>query len=474
MHNWHEEQFTRPSPVRVAPRRFVLATLTTHPIAPPKRSDSKWMMGDASRYFDDPISFLKESVQLAPVMSMRLGYVSFYLVNDPDIAQYVLQKKNANYLKEPHLMSVIEAGGDENLFTTDGEEWLWRRRMMQPAFHRKQIAQLGDAIADETRQMLATWQAGQQVGMVEAMKLLTMYVIGRTMYNVDFKTDINGLHDAYRTMAETIGKRLQRTIPLPYWLPTTENRAYTAALETIRATLTPIIEARRYSTEPQYDLLDMLLAAKLENSNKQFTDTELIAEMSAIVFAGHETTAVTLTWIFALLAKHPEVEAKLLAEFDRVLDGRDPTMADVPNLTYTTQVIDETLRLYPPAFATSRHAAAADQLGDYAIEAKKAVLINIIGMQNNPRYWDAPEQFNPDRFAPEKAKERHKYLFMPFLNGPRKCIGEPLARSEMAIILPMILRRFRLTLPSPQTTLAHDVRFVMEPRGAMTMLLSDR
>ena len=217
----------------------------------------------------------------------------------------------------------------------------------------------------------------------------------------------------------------------------------------------------------------MLLAAKLEEDDKQFTAEELYAEMSTIVFAGHETTATSLMWLFYVLATRPEIEARLLAEFDAVLGDRDPMMADVPNLVYTNQVINEVLRLYSPAVAVSRHAIADDEVGGYVVKGGRDIFVNIIGMHTHPDYWDDPETFNPDRFAPEKMKTMHKFLFIPFLNGGRRCIGEPLARAEMAMFVPMIMRRYRLGL-RPGQTVEHEVQFVLQPKDGMPMTVERR
>lgn len=219
----------------------------------------------------------------------------------------------------------------------------------------------------------------------------------------------------------------------------------------------------------------MLLATLAEEKEGQITlsRAELLGELAGIVFAGHETTATTLTWLFGMLAQHPDVEAKLHEELDRVLRGRIPTFADLPHLTYTRMVIDETMRLYPAAWTLTRHALNADTIGGYQIPAGGNVLINIFTLHRHPTYWDNPEQFDPERFSPERAANRHKFAFMPFGGGPRKCIGEPFALAEAQLVTATIAQRYRLRLMPGQNTDPFAL-FILQTRHGLQMRLEER
>lgn len=447
------------------------APLQAQPL--PTRTDRSLLMGDLSKLQSDGIYFWYETGKIAPIVELRFGPTKLYYVTDADYMRRILQSNNRNYIKEQQTMKVLEGGGEKVLFTTDGDEWMWRRRLMQPAFHRKQIAKFCDAIIDETSAMLGEWEDGKTVDVDEAMKHVTMMVIGKTMFNVDMREGSAELNHAYRTLGKYLINRIQQMIKPPLWLPVKENRDFHAIQGTIVDALGTIIEHRRTTQEPQNDLLDMLLAAKLEDTGQTFTDQQLIFEMSQIVFAGHETTATTLTWFFYLLADNPQVEARVLQEIDDVLGGRTPTMADLGNLTYLNQVLNETLRLFPPAYVTSRQSLEAEQFDGDMIPANARVLLNIYGVQRDPRYWDQPDAFIPERFSAENRKRHHKSAFLPFLIGPRKCIGEPLSRVEMQLMAATILQTYRLELPK-NAKVTPEAGFVLQPKGSLNMILRTR
>ncbi len=443
----------------------------TEPIDPPRRTDGRFLTGDFTTFQKDRVNYFLDTGKVAPMTRFRMIWVDNLLVTDADFAQEILQKRYRNYVKEPRMMKIFETGSDKVLFTTDGDEWMWRRRLMQPAFHRKQIAQFCDAIVAESEKALATWQDGATIDVDEAMKMVTMMIIGRTMFNVDMAGDSADLHHAYRTIGKFIIDRIATPVPLPMWLPTQTNREFWQVNNTIRTALTTIMEDRRKSSEPHNDLLDMLLS--MIDVAGGFTQNQMIYEMSSIVFAGHETTATTLTWLIYALSQHPEIEQKLLTELDTVLEGRSPTMADLANLPYLNQVINETLRMYPAARATSRCAVEADVIGGYNIRKGEVVYINIEGIHRDERYWDNPEMFDPERFSAERSAGRHKWAFIPFLNGPRKCIGEPLSRVEMQLILATILQQFRFRLPEG-AIVEKEAGFVLQPKGGLPMILEAR
>lgn len=432
------------------------------PIDPPRRPDTKFLLGDFSTYFADEANYFLDTGKLGPMIRFRLMHLDNLLVTDAEFAKEILQTRNKNYLKEPRLMRIIEDGSSQTLFSSDGEEWIWRRRLMQPAFHKKQIAAFCDAILDESEKMVTKWGSGQTHDMGEAMKLVTMMIIGRTMFNVDMDGEAADLHWAYRTLSETLIGRITSPIQTPTWMPTKTNRDFNRSREIITTTLSRIMNERKHSTEPHNDLLEMLLT--MVNVEGGFTQEQMIFEMSSIVFAGHETTASTLGWILYMLTQHPDVEEKLLQELDSTVGDRRPTMDDLDKLPYLNMVINETLRLYPPARATNREAVEADEIGGYKIRAGETVFINIEGIQRDERYWENPNQFDPERWSPERSAGRNKWAFLPFLDGPRKCIGEPLSRTEMQLILITMLQRYRFKLAAG-AKVEKLVGFVLEPAG---------
>jgi cytochrome P450 len=242
-------------------------------------------------------------------------------------------------------------------------------------------------------------------------------------------------------------------------------------MRTVDDVVLGIVDQRRRGGEERDDLLGMLMEARDEETGQGMAGKQLRDEVVTIFVAGHETTAVLLTWAFCLLSQHPDVEARLHAELAEVLDGRTPGVADAPNLRFTRMVIDETLRLYPPAWITNRQAVAEDEVCGYRIPAGAVVGISPYVMHHLPAYWPDPERFDPQRFAPEAAQERPRFAYMPFGGGPHQCIGNSFALLEATLILAAVAQRYRLRLlagavvtPKPQSTL--------RPAGGMPMLLA--
>lgn len=437
----------------------------------PHRPDRILFLHDLPAFLRDTVQFWRDTAHYGDVVELRFGPRRSYLISSADFAQQLLQKNNRNYIKEPRLVKVVEQGGAPSLFSTDGDEWLWRRRLMQPSFHRKQIASFGEAIESEADRFLSRWADEETRNIEEEMKALTMHIIGRTMFSVDMAGDSADLHHAYELLSQSFNDRLLSIIDYPAWVPTRANRQLKEANQIITKKLTAILQERRQTKEPKHDLLEMLMSA--EENGHQFTPSQLLIEMSAIVFAGHETTALTLTWLFYLLAQHPEVEQRLLEEYAQQLGGRSPKIEEIAQLPYTTQVINEAMRLYPAAIVISRQLLEAESFGNHLLPAKANIVLNIGALHRDPRHWEHPDHFYPDHFAPSASAERHKFAFIPFSGGPRKCIGEPLAMAEMQLLLPTILQRYRLRLADGWRT-RPKMKFTLVPESKMMMRIERR
>ncbi|MCA9966490.1 MAG: cytochrome P450 [Anaerolineales bacterium] len=438
---------------------------------PPRRRDGVPVFRDFLSYRADPLHFWLGSGQLAPVVRIGLGpFLEYWVVTEPDFLQHILQKNVKNYPRERRLSRLNRLDGPELMFNTDNwEEWLWRRRLMQPAFHRQQIARFAEIMTEEAGRLAGSWQPGQAVNLGHAMKTLTMRIIGRTMFSADVGAETDELQETYELASAFTFERASSIWVPPLWLPTPANRRVKTAVSHRYSLLRRLVEGRLASGEVKGDLLDTLIGAHLEENGRSFSSEDLVGEMGGIVFAGHETTALTMMWLFYLLSQHPDVEARLMAEVEAVVGtDRPPALADLPNMPYTQQVISETLRLYPPVYVTLREADADDEFGDYHIAKGTHFVLNIRGLHRDPRYWDNPEQFNPDRFAQEQAKSRHNFAFVPFLGGPKKCIGDSFAMMEMQLVVPTILqqRRLRYGLTAPP---AEKAGFVMETEGGIEM-----
>lgn len=416
---------------------------------PPRRQHRLNLLGDLADFRADSLAMLLDVAQhYGPVTQLRFGPVPLYVLTDPAAMHHVLQTNNRNYLKEQSFMNNARLAlqTKDNLFTSDGESWLKQRRLMQPAFHRQQIARFADVITAETTKALTTWQPGNGLDIQAAMMDLTMSIIGRTMLNVDILRDHPQLYESFTTISTYVADRAANPLaPLTYAL-NGRNRAFQTAVTLAHGMLHRAIQQRIQSNEHPGDLMDMLMRARDEEDNSAMSTAKLVDELFGIVSAGHETSSVALAWLFHSLAEQPIVEAKLHQELDTVLGDRLPTLADLPQLPYLKQLIDETLRRYPAAFVSTRQAIAADEICGYRIPAKAMVLLNIYGLHHHPQYWAEPARFDPNRFAPENMGQINKQAYLPFLLGPRRCIGEPLALLEMQLITATIAQRFRLDL----------------------------
>ena len=431
------------------------------------------ILGDLGALRRDPVAFWRTTAQRGPLVQIRLGFIRRLVVNDAEIARHLLVTRRTNYIKDQRLKRILETGSGEVLATSDGEAWSWRRRLMQPAFGHRPVKRLLGTIEAELEPMLAQWSDGDTVDMLTAMKTLTLRIICRAMFSAGSSGQERALHEAYARLGRGLVRRATQLLRTPLWVPSRDNRELGGALDSIACALRTILVERRADPRLRGDLLDMLLDARDPDGGRGFDERGLIHEMSAIVFAGHDTTAAALGWVLVLLASHPEVAAGVRAEIDAVLRGRGPTADDFRRMPYLRRVVDESMRRFPPLYINSRQAIDDDRVGGYPIPAGSRLLINILGIHHDPRHWPEPEVFEPARFEPTRAEGRHRFAFIPFLGGPRRCLGAPLARAELMVILPRILQRFIPHLP-PGAVVEPEAAAVLQPRGPLPMVLEAR
>lgn len=393
--------------------------------------------------------YQRTAQEYGDVVRLRFLWANTYAINSPDGIKRVLQDNNRNYVKGKFINHILKLGLGENLLTTDGESWLSRRRLMQPAFHRQRIAGFGAAMTDASQLMVQGWHelpAGAQLDMEEQMMAVTLRIAGQTLFSVDLLGEAQALGHAFTDLSAFVNYRMQTAFPPPLFVPTAPNRRFKQALQTIDRTVQAIIDQRRQQGGEHQDLLSMLMEARDADTGEAMSDRQLRDEIVLMMFAGHETTATTLTWALYDLARSPEVEAKLHAEVDSVLDGRPPTLQDLPNLPYTRMVVDEALRLYPAAWSLSRQALNEDEVAGYALPAGADLSLMVYNVHRDPRWWEDPERFDPERFTPERSAGRPPSAYLPFGGGPRLCIGNQIALTEAPLLLASIAQQYRLRL----------------------------
>lgn len=352
----------------------------------------------------------------------------------------------------------------ESLLTSNGDVWRRQRRLIQPAFHHQHIANFAATMVETTAVMLERWEKfarrAETFDVASEMSRLTYTIVGRTLFGADVSADADEVERALGVVLEHTYHRLEKLLDMPLNFPSPANRRFQHALGAIDRVVYRIIVERRRARSAQEDLLSMLLAARDEETGQGMSDEQLRNETITLILAGHETTANALSWTFYLLSQFPEVEERWRAEVRSVLEGRAPAWEDLPQLKYTTMVINESLRLYPPIWIYERHAVGDDVIDGYHIPAGSTVVISPFVLHRHPAFWERPETFDPTRFADETTVNRSRPAYLPFGAGPHLCIGNNFAMMEARIILAMVAQCYRLRLrpghpvePKPGITL---------------------
>ncbi len=378
------------------------------------------------------------------IVFVKLGPLNGYILFGHEAVYHVLVKNQKNYIKGigyDGLRLLIGNG----LLTSEGEVWRQQRRLMQPPFTPTAVTQFAGMMVEVTRRLLDRWQPyagqGRPLLMDAEMLYLTMSVIGRAMFGIDLGEESTGVGAALQGAFSFIASRSAPGLPLGMPLPA--HRRFQRNLEVINRFIEGRIAAGRRDPG-QNNLLAMLLRARDEETGQALSETDLRDEVVTLFFAGFETTARSLTWGWYLLARHPEVQARLAAEADRVLQGRAPAIADLFQLNYTRQVVDETLRLYPPTALLARQNVETDEIGGYAIAPGSMIILVPYRVHRAPEVWPDPERFDPERFRPEAVEARPRSAYIPFAAGPRVCLGNNFALLEMVYALSMAAGRYRL------------------------------
>ncbi len=419
--------------------------------------------------------FVEAAHRFGDVVYLRIGPRRGYLITSPADIRHVLQDNARNYHKSP-LYDKLRLSLGNGLLTSEDDFWLRQRRIAQPAFHRQRIAALGGVMAEAAREMAGQWEsiasAGRPVDIDEQMMRLTRTVVLRALLGGDLGPYASTLDEAWTIINQHIGESFWSLGFTDRW-PTAKNRRFQEARAVLRGAVEYIISERRRSPTEQGDLLSMLLCARDEETGEGMTDEQLRVEVTTFLLAGQETTSLALTWTWYLLSQYPGARARLEQEIDTVLGGRPPEAADLANLPYTRMVVDEALRLYPPAWGFSRQALADDQLGGFHLPRRWLAFIIPYVLHRLPAFWPDPEAFDPERFSPERSAERPKFAYIPFGAGPRQCIGNHFALIEAQLIVATLVQRYRLHLV-PGHRIEPWPLITLRPRFGMPMTIEHR
>lgn len=408
------------------------------------------IVGNTLEYLRDPLAFLNRlQAQYGPERMVRIavgGRVT-NLILKPEETKQVIQENNRNYGRGKSF-AILRAFLGNGLLTSEGDFWRRQRRLAQPAFHRQKLAVLAETMIDEADQWvnrLLKADRSNPVNVSAAVTDATLRIVTKTLFGSGLGDQVDDLATALAALNHVANDALINPISLPKWVPTPGNQTFRRATQQVNDLIYGIIRERRASDESRDDLLDMLLRAVDDETGEAMSDTQLRDEMVTLFVAGHETTAVSMAWTLYLLAQHPDVVLRAKTEISTVLGDRvRPSADDLRAMPFLVQIINESLRLYPPAWVMSRLSLGPDRLGEHLIEPNQGVLVSPYVLHHDPDVWPDPERFDPERFLPEAVKNRHSYSFLPFGGGPRLCIGNQFALMEMQVLLIALLSRFTL------------------------------
>jgi cytochrome P450 len=408
------------------------------------------------------------------VCFVRAGRYRVHLLTHPELVRELLTEKEEAFSKGKVLQRARYLFGD-GLLTAEGALHRKHRKVVLHAFHYGRIQQYAETMVGETQRMVATWRPGSTIGVDREMMALTLAIVARTLFGADVHEHAEALSKTFRTNLRLLSRKSNPVLDAlarASGVNSLQERQISRRLDRYVGAL---IQTRRSSDNGHDDLLQMLLESRDAQGEPAYSAREVRDEVVTMLVSGHETTAIGLTWLWYLLARHPEVEARLHAEVDAVLGDRPPGFADVERLPFTRQVVAETLRLYAPLWAFARQATAPVDIGGHQLAPGEFVLVSPLMLHHDPAYWRDPLRFDPDRFAPGADRERHRFAYMPFSAGPRGCIGEQFAWTEIALVVATIAQRWRLRLAGggeipPAAGLltlrpARPVRMIAEARG---------
>jgi cytochrome P450 len=430
-----------------------------------------FLVGNMPLASRDPLAvFTRWAKEYGDIFYYRAGWIHVYVLNHPDLIESVLVRNQHNFRKD-HVIQNSRWFFGNGLLTSEGEFWKRQRRLSQPAFHRERIGSYASIIANCAEQMLSNWQNGAMLDVHHEMMRLTLRVTLRILFNVEVEGEeqISGALNVL--MRNSSGARLLlpqslRLLPLPGMF---ELRR---AVKQLNDTVYQIINWRKGSAEDSGDLLSMLVQTRDENG-KRMDAEQLRDEVMTFLLAGHETTALALSWAWYLLSQDQRVEQRLHEEVDRVLGHRLPDISDLQSLPYCEAVIKESMRLYPPAWTLAREVIKEFDVGEYHIPQGSNVVMCQWIMHRDARHFSNPEAFEPGRWGTQECQSLPRFAYFPFGGGPRQCIGASFATMEAVLLLATIARLFQLRRVDGHSVMPVP-SFTLRPKGGIRVTVTRR
>jgi enediyne biosynthesis protein E7 len=417
----------------------------------------------------------RAAAEYGDAVKISIGPKSLYFFNHPDHAKRVLADNSGNYHKGIGLLQARRAIGD-GLLTSEGALWREQRKVIQPVFQHRRIARQSAAVTTEAAALIARLKAhegGGPVDVVQEMTGLTLGVLGRTLLDADLGR-FGSVGHAFEAVQDQAMFEMVSQGMVPMWVPLPKQLRFRKARRELELVVERLVSERLARTDLDGDdvVARLILSVRREH-DPRVGKKRLRDELVTLLLAGHETTASTLGWAFSLIDRHPEVADRLHAEAVAVLGDRDPQFDDLHDLKFTTMVLQETMRLYPPVWILTRLAQGDDDVGGYRVPAGSDVLICPYTLHRHPGFWESPDRFDPDRFDPARRVDRPRYAHIPFGAGPRFCVGNSLGMLEATLVLAMVARKLRLTA-APGHRAVPEPMLSLRIKGGLPMTVQTR
>lgn len=410
------------------------------------------------------------------LIHQKILHKNLFVLNRPEDVQRVMVTNSVNYKKSLANRQALKPLLGDGVFVSEGKLWERQRKLMSPATHKSRLKGFASTMVDSGMEMVNRWQdasLGEAVDLTEEMTLLTSDIITRTMFGVVLGERNHSLYQAFQDYLASHGRiHISELIGLPTWLPRPGQLRGRNAVRQFDGVILSVIKERAEFEGSHDDLLEMLLEFQ-DEKGEPMTDELLRDEVASIYLAGHETTAITLTWAFYLLGEHPDIKERLWEELERTLAGRAPSFEDVPQLVFTRALVDETLRMYPPVHVFSRQALGEDELSGTHVPKGSFMTISSWLLHRHKKLWEEPERFDPDRFMPERSSQVRPFSYIPFGAGPRICMGKHFGIMEAVLLLALFAQRFDLEL-KPGHQVVPLGRMTLRPREGMPMIIRSR
>ena len=432
---------------------------------------SHFLIGNLPMLFGDGLATIEGwAREHGDIFFWRAFGLPICYVTHPDYIEDVLVTRNQDFIKGVGMRLNPRLFG-QGLLTSEGGLWRRQRRLMQPAFHRRQIGRYGRLMVERTRHALASWKEGQIRDLHAEMDHLTLDIVARVLFNLD----LTGHTERLEATARALHARIARGPAVVYamrYLPTPVNIRYIWTVSRLEKVIYRIIRERRESGGSGDDLLSVLLQMRDEDG-QSMSDRQVRDELMTLIGAGNDTTTLALCYAWYLLARHPEAEAQLMAEIGEVLGNRPPEVEDLPRLRYTEKVIKETLRLYPPVWAFVREATKPFEIGGYGLPAQTNFVLSPWIVHRDPRFFQRPHEFLPERWTEEFERELPKFAYFPFGGGQRTCIGASFARMQTTLMLVTMAQQFLCRL-APGFVLGIRPTITLQPRNGVAVAVEQR